>query len=249
MDLKNNDLYKRIIVFLLGFVGLQVFAVALQLLNFFHYIFLTFDLNLFVNRVNFSLNSNVILNYTMYIIVFSVMLIIIGDNNIQEIINKFKDNKNVKEGFIFGVLVLCSSMFYNIIIQNIIPNISENQNEDAVRSIITLNPFLSTIAVAIVGPIVEEFTYRYGLFGALKKKSKKLAYFVTIILFALIHFSFDNATAQEWVIELANLPSYMIAAAILCYAYDRNDSLATSLIAHIFNNAYSVLMTLLIYSR
>lgn len=79
-------------------------------------------------------------------------------------------------------------MFYNIIIQNIIPNISENQNEDAVRSIITLNPFLSTIAVAIVGPIVEEFTYRYGLFGALKKKSKKLAYFVTIILFALISF-------------------------------------------------------------
>lgn len=249
MDLKNNDLYKRIIVFLLGFVGLQVFAVALQLLNFFYYIFLTFDLNLFVNRVNFSLNSNVILNYTMYIIAFSVMLIIIGDNNIQEIINKFKDNKNVKEGFIFGVLVLCSSMFYNIIIQNIIPNISENQNEDAVRSIITLNPFLSTIAVAIVGPIVEEFTYRYGLFGVLKKKSKKLAYFVTIILFALIHFSFDNATAQEWVIELANLPSYMIAAAILCYAYDRNDSLATSIIAHIFNNAYSVLMTLLIYSR
>ena len=143
MDLKNNDLYKRIIVFLLGFVGLQVFAVALQLLNFFYYIFLTFDLNLFVNRVNFSLNSNVILNYTMYIIAFSVMLIIIGDNNIQEIINKFKDNKNVKEGFIFGVLVLCSSMFYNIIIQNIIPNISENQNEDAVRSIITLNPFFN----------------------------------------------------------------------------------------------------------
>ena len=69
-----------------------------------------------------------------------------------------------------------------------------------------------------------------------------------MVLFALIHFSFDNATAQEWVIELANLPSYMIAAAILCYAYDRNDSLATSIIAHIFNNAYSVLMTLLIYS-
>lgn len=249
MNSKNNDFYKRIIVFLLGFAGLQIFAVALQLLNFFYYIFLTFDLNLFINKVNFSLNSSVIINYSMYVIAFLIMIIIIGNNNIQEIIAKFKDNKNIKEGFIFGVLILCSTMFYNIIIQNIIPNISENQNEDSVRSIITLNPFLSTITVAIIGPVVEELTYRYGLFGTIKKKSRKLAYLITIILFGLIHFSFDNSTTQEWIIELANLPSYMIAAAILCYAYDRNDSLATSIIAHIFNNAYSVLMTLLIYSK
>ena len=141
MDSKNNDFYKRIIVFLLGFAGLQIFAVALQLLNFFYYIFLTFDLNLFINKVNFSLNSSVIINYSMYVIAFLIMIIIIGNNNIQEIIAKFKDNKNIKEGFIFGVLILCSTMFYNIIIQNIIPNISENQNEDSVRSIITLNPF------------------------------------------------------------------------------------------------------------
>ena len=93
-----------------------------------------------------------------------------------------------------------------------------------------------------MGPIVEEFTYRYGLFGYVKKHNKTLAYVATILIFALIHFEFTT-DVDQLVNELLNLPSYLIGAIVLSIAYDKSDNLVVPIIAHIFNNLISFTST------
>lgn len=241
-----KDFYKRISLFLVGFLGMYVVIIAIQLLNGLNILFKTFDIPLLVNRVNFFANYSVMLNYAVYITTFLIILFILGEKIFRKIILEFKISQNIKDGIVFGIILVTSTVLYNNFIRIIFPNVTENQNEESVRSIIGLNPLLSAFVIAIIGPVVEEFTYRFGLFGSIRKKSRVLAYLATIIIFALIHFNFANESMSQWINELLNLPGYMLAAFILSYAYDRNQNLSVSIIAHVFNNGFSVLMTLLL---
>lgn len=240
-----SEFTKKLILFFLGFLGMYVIIIAFQLLNLFGAVFAAFDVNLLVNQINFLVNSNVMINYVVYVTTFIIMIPLLGPQSLRKILLEFKVSDNVKNGIAFGIILMSASAIYNNFIRIIIPNLAENQNEVAVEGIIVANPFLSAIVVAILGPVVEEITYRFGLFGSIRKKSRVLAYIATILVFSLIHFNFACQTTNEWIIELLNLPSYMIAAAILCYAYDRNSTLSVSIIAHILNNGLSVLLTLL----
>lgn len=240
-----SEFTKKLILFLLGFLGMYIIIIAFQILNLFSLAFSAFDVNLIVNQLNFITNSDVMINYMVYATTFVIMLPIIGPQSLRKILLEFKLNDNIKQGIAFGIILVSATIIYNNLIRLIVPNLTENQNEAAVEGIIIANPFLSAIVVTILGPVVEEFTYRFGLFGSIRKKSRVFAYIATILVFSLIHFNFACETTDEWIIELLNLPSYMIAAAILCYAYDRKTTLSVSMIAHIFNNGFSVLMTLI----
>lgn len=232
MDRKNQDLLKRVIVFLLGFVGIYLIVLILGLIR--------FD-QLILNACNSETMVDALLNFTVYIVLFAIMLPILGRYVLIDIIKKFAIPQNIKDGIAFGIIIISATMLYNIIIQQF-TDISSNQNEESVENIILTAPILSTLTVAIIGPIVEEITYRYGLFGSLKKGNRFLAYVGTILVFALIHFNFSS-DKKVLMNELLNLPTYLIAAGLLCYAYDRNESLATSITAHVFNNAISVILT------
>ena len=115
-----------------------------------------------------------------------------------------------------------------------------NTNEEAAESMILAFPALSIIVLGILGPVCEEITYRYGLFSLLDKKSKILAYILTPLVFAIIHFDFGG----DMIIELLNLPSYIIAGVLLSLAYDKF-GFHTAVIAHVINNLYAIIVTLI----
>ena len=117
-----------------------------------------------------------------------------------------------------------------------------NENEEGLRSFIVIYPWMSLFILGFVGPICEELTYRVGLFGLLKRW-KWLAYIVSALVFAFMHFSFD-AEGDAMIVELINLPMYIFSGVMFALAYDKF-GLSASLTAHIVNNVFAVSMTLI----
>lgn len=244
MELDNED-YKKISLFTIGFAGIYIIVILFSIFNIYNIIYNLFYINTLQSNTKFISDTNLILNYSIYYVTFLIMLPIIGKKNLLKIAQEFKINTNIKEGISLGIILVSTQILYNLIITIFFPNITSSSNESGVDNLINSSPLLAFIAVGIIGPIVEEITYRYGLFSFLKQKSKFLAYFITILVFSLIHFEFNFTNTTILINELLNLPSYIIGAVILCYAYDKKNNLSMSIIAHIFNNGISALITIL----
>lgn len=232
---------KRLSLFLIGFFGLSLISVLFSITNFYYsVIYKIFDINLLPNLLNFVVNSSSIANYSIYLTIFIIIIFLISQDEFKKISLGFTKKSNYQEGITYGMLIIICQLFINIII-NLFTTPTTNNNQSAVNSMVLANPTLSFLTVVIIGPIVEEFTYRYGLFSYLKKYNKKTAYIITILIFALIHFEF-TLDIKELINELLNLPSYLIGAVALSYAYDKTEDLSVSIIAHIMNNAISFVL-------
>lgn len=240
----EQENYKKISLFALGFAGIYIIVILFSIFNIYGLIYDFFYIDTLESKLKFLSDSNLILNYSIYYVIFLIMLPIIGSEELKKITSEFKIKENIAEGISLGIILVSAQVLYNLIIGIFFPNITSNANESGVDNIINSSPFLAFIAVGIIGPIVEEATYRYGLFSFIKQRSRFLAYFVTILIFSLIHFELNLNDINALINEVLNLPSYIIGAVILCYAYDKNDKISVSITAHIFNNATSALITI-----
>jgi membrane protease YdiL (CAAX protease family) len=119
--------------------------------------------------------------------------------------------------------------------------LSDNQNQATIVRLVKDSPIISIITFGLLGPIVEEWTYRLGLFQYLKDRNKWIAYIVTLSIFGLIHFNFTSTNLTN---ELLNLPIYLIAGAWFCFLYDQF-GLQVAMTTHIFNNVLSVMSILI----
>lgn len=219
------SLYLQLSLFLVGLAGLQIIAIILS------FTFL---------GLKDSDEYSLIVNYVSYFITFTV-LIGICTIEYKKILAKLKDWKNWVIGIAIGIMLIIATAVISIII-SLIVQFDNNNNEQTVRSLISLNPLLSVLVIGIMAPFCEELTYRVGLFSLLNRKNKILAYVVTIVVFAFIHFDFTNITSvNEWL----NLPIYLSAGFILTFAYDYFGP-AACITAHCINNLYSVLASLII---
>ena len=179
-------------------------------------------------------------NFLTYAMLF-VTLIAVLNVDIKNLKKEFKHWLPYVVGIGFGIGLIVFSIAYSAII-NLFYQSEVNENEETLRSFITIYPFISLIFLGVIGPICEELTYRVGLFGVLKKP-KWLAYVIGTLVFALAHFSF---TSTNIINELVNLPVYVVSGFALCLAYDKF-GLAASLTAHAVNNIYSVSMVIFLH--
>ncbi len=175
------------------------------------------------------------LQYTT-LFVLGTLAIYLG-NTLIPLLKDFKKFRTYLYGIGFGLLAIFTSIAYNGILSFIFPDLGSNDNQNAVEAVIKIHPLLSLIWIPFLGPIVEEFTYRFGLFNALSKINRIFAYVVVSLIFGLIHFNFF---APNIAVELLNLPPYIISGLIFSYIYDR-ENLATSIVAHVTNNLVSYL--------
>lgn len=232
MNIEIKDTLKRVGLFFSGVLVFQLAAILLSIFGLSYVIFITLG----------ECQISSVQMFLAYLIGLVICLLIFGRDSIKEFACSIKKPKNIRDGITLVVIILCINIIYNIIVNAIHP-ITNNTNELSVDRIIVYNPYLSFFTVVIFAPILEEITYRFALFGSLKKINKILAYCVSIAIFALIHFDF-TASGEKLVIELLNLPAYLVAAGVLSYAYDRG-GLGCSVAAHAFNNFLSYVMTLL----
>lgn len=237
----RKDIYlnknKNIILFFVGFLGLQIISFLISI------IILTTNEYL----ATFGLTGVSILNFSTYFVTAGAIILIIN-NDLLTVFSSFKEKRTYIYGVSYGLILIIISSFVSFIMNLITQNNQVNANETGINSITLSFPFLSFIVFGILGPIVEEVTYRIGLFSSFSKRLKPIwAYIITCLIFGFLHFDFTSLFSNDintLIVEFSNLPSYKVSGLLLCYFYHK-EGFGASSIAHIFNNCLSLLLTLI----
>ena len=194
-----------------------------------------------------------LVGYGLYV---AILFLFIGKERIINILKGFSSFRNIKTAIIFAIFAYLGSIFINIIVTMIFGAPDSNANQDSLNSSFITNPTMVVLLAVIFAPIVEELVFRYSIFRPLAKKNKFLAYLLTIIGFAGIHFVStvsvlimdlnDPATAATamttFLNDLKTLPVYLVGAFILTLAYDVNGNIATSILTHAFYNLSQIIL-------
>ena len=219
--------YRELMLFLCGFIGLTLFSLIYTI----------------IFKATYEADKdlgNMLINTASYLTIF-VLLLVIMFPYFRSLINKFKIPLAYMWAGIGTGALLGFSIIYGIIISFIFPDIGQGGNQTSVSNMVTSFPFISLIIIGIIGPMCEELTYRVGLFTLLRRIHPAFAYIGTAILFGLIHFDFFSS---DYLTEFVYLVNYIFAGVCFAFIYEKG-GFGASLLAHISNNVYSVIMILL----
>ena len=232
-------LKKQLLLFGVGWMGFKIIGAVLEII--FVLGFMISDPNVVIKDIFRDVAVTTALNSLAYAGILIAMIFI---SNVD--FKKFKNSATKWQSYLAGILgfvaIYLFTIFYQTFLEVIGAIVKDNSNEETVVSVANAYPIISLIIVGFVAPICEELTYRVGLFGALSRKNKLMAYLVSISVFALIHFTLDPTNIVN---ELLNIPYYFFAGFILTYLYDRY-GYAASVTTHILNNSFSQILRMIL---
>ncbi len=226
------------ITFFVGIIGLDLISLVISV------IFTSLNLVYADMPQEELMQYNAYSSFISYLIAFVIILATIGPRVIKVVTKQFAKKEALTDGFIYAVILLLANIFCSLFASIIYPNAPTNDNQGLIEALVNSQPFLMFVIVVIIGPMFEEIVYRFGLFGLCYRKNRLFAYTLAGMVFALIHFNFKTIGTNDIYSELIALPSYIAGGLVLCRAYEKNGSIATSYIAHMANNLLSVLMVL-----
>lgn len=245
---KGLPFYVKISFFLIGFLGLQLFSILVQL---FISLFLSpdEDRTLFLSLLNFF-------TYLLTAIGMLSLLSFEPHRGIKILGKEFLD----KKAYGYAAIGLFAIYLVNIIfslLYSMIPYYGSNANQDAVESMTASQPVLLFFTTVIFAPFCEELTYRVGLGDTIGRKNPWLGIILSSLIFGLIHFDFNSisnvissvdtelyeANLINLYNELLNLPIYVFSGAVLCSTYFFSGRLSSSMSAHLCNNLLSFIVS------
>ena len=113
----------------------------------------------------------------------------------------------------------------------------ENPNNESIMNIYLQDVGSMKAAIIFLAPPVEEMMFRAGIFGIVRRKSRKAAYIVSALCFALYHVV--PYAVQEpiyWVFTLQYIPVSLLMAR----CYERTNSIWGSIFFHMLINGISL---------
>ena len=241
---KNNELFsinrlpKRVVflhplaqagLFLIGFafVGMLIAELIYSII---------------LNNTNLdNATKNIVLLTLTYLTMFAGLISVPLFTRRKLFLSKYTNRIDYIYGIAYAVTVVCVGTIVSAIIA-LMHDAGTNVNQTAAESIVKNYPLLAFLVLGILGPVCEEMTYRVGLYSFLRRINKYLAFAVTTVIFAFIHFDF---MAEDMITELWSLPSYLACGFILTLAYEHRGP-ACSMLAHI---AYNIFACLLIWVK
>jgi len=227
--------FKQIKLFLTGWLGFHLFAIIIQIVV---GGIASISTGYPIDTVLKTYPVAILTNMLAYIVLL-ISLTLITRYDITKLLKSFKHWQPYVMAVVCVVAIYLFNYMYSIFLYILRgASISNNQNEASLQSIESIYPMTSLIVFGIIGPICEELTYRVGLFSLFQRKSRLIAYIVTILMFTLIHFNF-SLNADVLINELLNLPYYIFGALAFTFIYDKF-GFASSLTAHILNNILSL---------
>ena len=154
---------------------------------------------------------------------------------------------DVKLMFSTLIIMMVATIGYNFIITLLGVDVGAgNTNQESIVDYIKNAPILSFATFVLIGPLLEEVTYRYFLFGSLRKIHPTLAIVFSGFIFMTVHgiagFMKEDVNIIK---ELILLPPYMFSGCMLAYAYNKSGNLATSTGTHVLNNLISFILSAL----
>ncbi|MCH5179785.1 MAG: CPBP family intramembrane metalloprotease [Erysipelotrichales bacterium] len=239
MEPKNSvfhlDLIKHAICYLISYFGLYAFYIILTLIASSFSSFGTLN----------EVVQNSILTTLAYGLTFVSIIIYLYNIALKDILNQYKQIKNVLYGLLYGLGLLFGSVIVSAFCMQLGAilgiDVGINENESSIQEAIAAQPVLTALMTVVFAPVTEEIGYRFGIFGGIHKYSRIGAYLATSLIFALIHFDFSSSNMAN---ELLNLPSYIFAGVWLCLTYEKSGSIVTSITAHMTNNAVALIASL-----
>ena len=229
---------KQLVVFTVGWIGFQALAFTIQLIMGAFATAQGQDVEQFLS----TNSASIIVNSASYL---ALLISIIGIINfdITKLFKSFKQWQSYLAGLVCLLAIFAFDYLWGFILELLPISSGDNINDSSLQTMMGAYPIASLIIFGIIGPVCEEFTYRVGLFSFFKRINKWVAYVVTVIIFAFIHFNFST-DASTLLNEVLNLPFYMFAAFAFSFTYDKF-GLAGSLSAHIVNNLMSLSLSLI----
>lgn len=273
---KNNDIcflpsrfnaeaptFFKILLFLVGFLGLQLVAFPVT-------IFLTFfiiDETLLIALVNFI----------SYVLGFGGIILLLSLFQKGKFFKIAFSGFKKKNTYIWGILLLGLALLVQTIISIISTAILNglnyngsyvSQNEQSIEEILSSGyAVLMIVPVVLFAPIIEEFTYRIGLVDSIGKKNRLRGLIFSSLIFGLLHFNgftilleilfgpilqeagisladgTINDLLRQLLVEVLNLPIYILMGACLGLAYLITGDISASILAHALNNTLSVIIS------
>lgn len=230
---------KQLTLFFVGWLGLTIFSIIVSI-AILTIVFIFQGENGYQSFLESSTFLSFV-NFFTYTSLF-ILVLVIAAPSLVKILRELMHISSWTKGFGYGFLIILASASLGIVYDVMNISINDNINQETINTLVLELPFMSFITFTFLGPIVEEFTYRLGLFAYLARKSRLLAYGLTLLLFGLIHFNFTN---PDLVNEVLNLPFYLIAGGLFCFIYEK-EGFGVVTIAHITNNLVSVVSILLL---
>ena len=203
-------------------------------MSFFLYLFLTIlSLEIF-NKYTKSSNYFIatLSQLGSYLIPLTAFFLIYHRRLITDFKNFKKENiKIALKNWIIGLSVMIIS---NLIITTIVGNIATNESLN--REILFENPLSSVISMALIGPILEEITFRASFKNAFSKWYTFATF--TGLIFGLAHVANFNLLEFLFVIPYGALGFFFAKA------FYETDNIYTSILMHITHNTMAVLLIL-----
>lgn len=149
---------------------------------------------------------------------------------------------NTRENFVYGIkliLVLAAIMLaLNMLLSILLMLITHTQNsvnQDIIRENTMVAPAFTLVTDCLIAPFLEETIFRAGLFTALRRRfSFFLAAIISSIAFGSIHVMDSIITGNF--MDLPYLILYAVIGMIFAYAYEKSNSVCTSVGIHMINN-------------
>ena len=118
--------------------------------------------------------------------------------------------------------------------------LSANPNQEAIVTM-TMTDFRSMFGLTVLlAPLVEESLFRGVVFGSLYRKSRILAYVVSVGLFCVYHI-WQFAAAYQDPALLLYAVQYLPISFTLCWLYERSGSVWSPILLHMILNGMSVM--------
>lgn len=185
-------------------------------------------------------SQNVILSTFSNIVLLLILFLIFRKDIIKEW-KKFKSNflENIDTGIKYWLVGLAIMMGSNIII-NIVMNLGQAANEQAVQQMISALPWLMFINAGIIAPCTEELIFRKSFRKAFPNK------WLFVLISALVFGSLHVVTSMTSPIELLYIIPYGALGGAFAYMYQKTDTIFTSIAMHMFHNSALILLSILV---
>lgn len=113
-----------------------------------------------------------------------------------------------------------------------------NPNQNAINGLAGEDFGAATAVTVFLAPIVEECIFRGGLFCGIRPYSRRWAYIVSMLLFALYHV-WEYAFFGD-IRNLVFMLQYLPAGFVLCRCYEKSGSVWTGIFFHMSHNYLSM---------
>lgn len=175
-----------------------------------------------------------------------LIVAIFKDDLLPKILKQLKEPKTYLYSLIGAFIYIVLILLYAIIQSLLVSAPVSSANEQVLQDIVTkVNPIAYFMMVAIIGPILEELVFRYGLINIVDTRKKGLRwvpYAISIIVFALIH-EMGVLTTPDLNHFLSFLGYIVISLSLVITYIISGRRLSSTILLHIAINTLSTIST------